>query len=650
MRPRFASVRRAVAAFLFILPVAASARAAAPDSVMVVGADTLFVAAPVEVVGAAAPAALPGALRPVGVRDRDDAASLPVPAVADLLGREPAVVTGSRQAWGVQTDLSIRGSTFEQVQMLLDGVDLGDPQTGHHLMNLPLSLHDVARLEVLPGHGSVLYGSGAFGGTVNVVPRRPARRTGGEVGVLGGGDGTWAVRGVVDVAGGGGDAPALAPRAPLGDRGRGLRLSAERFRTDGHQVDGQWSGRDADLATATARYLGAGERGEVDVFAGWADRRFGAQDFYAPVRSFEETRSVVLSARARTRVAGVVLEPWVAGRRHRDVFTLYRDDPDRYRNDHVTRRALAGLRAMRPVAGDWVLSGLVEGAYEDIDSQGVRGGAAGPALGVHHRRRASAAAEMSRTLAPVRLQAGARLDLRDGQAPRWNGSAAAAWEPRPAWAVHASAGTVMRLPTFTELYYEDPFNRGNPDLKPETGWAWDAGVRRDDGTWLLGVTWFERHERDLIDWARPAGADTVAWQVLNVAEATTRGVEARAAWRHGRGHRVEAGYQFLDREAELAAGAEAKYQLVAPRHHLTAAATAALPRDLAATVAVRHLERTGGDDAFRRYVVWDLRLAWRPARWTVTVDLLNLADRRYAETPGAIMPGRTLLGGVAREF
>jgi vitamin B12 transporter len=650
MHSRSASVRRAAAAFLLVSSVTAPALAAAPDSLVVVGADTLFVAAPVEVVGAAVPVALPGALRPVGVRDGDDAAALPVPAVADLLGREPAVVTGSRQAWGVQTDLSVRGSTFEQVQILLDGVDLGDPQTGHHLMNLPLSLQDVARVEVLPGHGSVLYGSGAFGGTVNVVPRRPARRTGGEVGLLGGGDGTWAVRGVMDVALDGDEtSAALDPRAPMGDRGRGLRLSAERFRTDGHEVDGQWSGRDADLATATARYLGAGDQGLLDVFAGWADRRFGAQDFYAPVRSYEETSSLVLSARGRTRVGGVVLEPWVAGRRHRDVFTLFRDDPDRYRNDHLTRRAMAGLRAMQPVAADWVLSGLVEGAYEDIDSQGVRGGATGPALGVHQRRRASAATELSRTLAPVRLQAGARLDLRDGEAPRWNGSAAVAWEPRPAWAVHASAGTVFRLPTFTELYYEDPFNRGNPDLRPETGWAWDAGVRRDDGTWLLGVTWFERHENDLIDWARPATVDTV-WQVLNVAEATTRGIEARAAWRHGRGHRVEAGYQFLDRTTELAPGVEAKYDLVAPRHHLTAAATAALPHDLGVTLTVRHLERTGGDDAFGEYVVWDLRLAWRPDRWAVTMDILNLADRRYAETPGAIMPGRTLLGGVTRTF
>jgi iron complex outermembrane receptor protein len=629
-----------------VLAAPAMAQVALTDSVIVVGADTLFVTEPIEVVGGRVPAALPGALRPVGVVDLDEAASTPLRSAADALAREPAVVTGQRQAYGVQGDLSLRGSTFEQVQMLLDGVDLGDPQTGHHLMDLPLALQDVARLQVLPGHGSVLYGSGAFGGTVNVIPRRPARGLAGELGAMGGPDGTWSLRGSLDLPLDGGASGLVDPAAPIGDRGRGLRLSAERFRTDGHEVDGQWSGRDADLATGTLRFLDAGPDRLTDLFVGYADRRFGAQDFYAPAMSHEETSTLVAILRSRHQLGEVALEPRLALRRHRDLFTLHRDDPQAYQNDHLTRRYLGGVRGSAPLTGAWILSGDLEGLYEDIDSEGIRDGAPVEALGEHRRRRTSAALELTRTLAPVRLQAGGRIDLRDRYRPRWNGSVAAAWEPRPTWSLHAAAGTVFRIPTYTELYYEDPYNLGNPALEPETGWAWDTGLRHDDGTWLAAATYFERHEDDLIDWARPAGSDA-PWQVLNVAEATVRGAELRAAWRHGRGHRLELGYQYLDKQAAFAPGTEAKYDLVTPRHHLLGSATALLPLHLDLTLFGRWLQRTGGEPDFREYAVWDARLRWTASAWAVTLDAFNLGDRRYAEVPGVVMPGRTLLLGAS---
>jgi len=626
-----------------------AAQDASPDSFIVVGNDTLFIMAPVEVAGDRVIAALPGVMRPVGVLDADDLAQQPLRSVADALANEPSVVTGQRQAYGVQSDLSIRGSSFEQVQLLLDGFDMGDPQTGHHLMNLPLAQHDIARLEVMPGHGSSFFGSGAFGGTVNVVPRRPALGFSGDVGALGGPDGTWALRGSVNVPLDGGSEPGLDPRSPIGNQGHGLRVSAERFRTDGHTVDGQWSGRDADLWSATARWLNTAPGRQDDVFVGFADRRFGAQDFYAPAQSYEHTTVLVGTARSRRQLGEVTLEPRLAARTHHDIFTLYRDDPSRYENDHQTLKVLGGIRAATPLGGAWNLSGDLEGVYEDIDSEGVRGGETGPALGQHVRRRGSAALELTRNLLPVSLQLGGRLDAWQGFKARLGGTASAAYAPTAAWSLHASAGSIYRLPTFTELYYEDPFNQGNPDLRPETGWAWDAGVRRDNGRWLASATYFERHEEDLIDWAREAGSDDV-WQVMNIAEGQVQGVELQGGWRHGRGHLVTVGWQFLEREADFAEGSEAKYDLLVPKHYLTGSGTLILPWNLLATLRGRWIQRTGGDDDFREYAVWDARLRWQPGRLAVTLDATNLGDTRYAEIPGAVMPGRMVTVGLEMAF
>ena len=326
-----------------VLAAAASAPAAAPavpepgvparpDTVpfVVVDGDTLPLTPTLEVVGARVPVALPGVVRSIDLLDEAELSRLPGRSVAERLQTVPAVVTGQRQQYGVQSDLSIRGSTFDQVQVLLDGFDVADPQTGHHLMNLPLGVHDVARLEVLPGHGSALYGSGAFGGTVNVVTRRPAGRTGGELGLLGGGNGTWSGWGSMDLVGRGGDT--------------GARLSFERFRTDGYDFVRDDStavtgGNDADTWTATGRFLDTSAEGESDLFVGYASRAFGAYDFYAPYPSWERTRNFTATARVNRRLGErLTVEPRFSFRRHEDRFVLIRTSPDTYINDHVTRR------------------------------------------------------------------------------------------------------------------------------------------------------------------------------------------------------------------------------------------------------------------------------------------------------------------------
>jgi iron complex outermembrane receptor protein len=624
-------------------PDSGLAAAAVADTVrfVVVDGDTLPLTPTLEVVGSRVPVALPGVVRGVDLLDAADLSRLPGRSVAEQLQAVPAVVTGQRQQYGVQSDLSIRGSTFDQVQVLLDGFDVADPQTGHHLMNLPLGVHDVGRLEVLPGHGSALYGSGAFGGTVNVVAKRPADRSGGELGVLGGGNGTWSGWGSLDLVGRGGDT--------------GARVSAERFKTAGYDFvrdDGTpvTGGNDADTWTATGRFVAASAKGESDLFVGYGSRAFGAYDFYAPYPSWERTRNFTATARVNRRLGErLTVEPRLSFRRHEDRFVLIRSNPDAYTNDHVTRRVAGELRTLVELGRGHGLAVGAEGVYEDIASRGVRGGQGAAALGDHLRRRVSVSAELDRHGAPLRWQLGGRLDARSSLAPHASGTAALSYDVHGPWTVRTSLGSIHRVPTFTDLYYEDPANRGNPDLKPEKGWAWDAGIEMAQDRWRGSVVYFERHETDLIDWARAAGA--TLWQVLNVADGRARGVETRLAWEAPRGHRVTAGWAWLERETSLTPGYEAKYALLAPRHNLTAAGTVVLPAGLAATVAVRYLERNDGPDDFRVAAVLDARLDWRSADgWFVAIIGTNLTDRRTMEVPGVPMPGTLMTGTLGHNF
>jgi iron complex outermembrane receptor protein len=648
MRRVFMNRSRAVvlAALVLFVPLAASGQEAAADTTapwarfVIHQGDTLWIADPLEVVGSRVPAALPGLVRTVSVVAEEELSRSPARSAAEALQMVPGVVVSQRQQYGVQSDLTIRGSTFDQVQMLLNGFDVSDPQTGHHLMNLPVGLHDIARMEILPGQGSVQYGAGSFGGTVNVVTQRPAERTGGEAALTGGGNGTWGVRGSLDLTGGGTTAG---------------RLSFDRFATDGYdvlQADGTsaWGGNDADTWAATGRLVSGDATSELDLFGGLAEREFGALDYYAPFPSVERTRTRLVTGLYRLAAGrNLTLEPRFFYRRHEDLFILRRDDPDAYTNDHLTRKMGAELRGIVALGERQALAFGLEGVYEDIDSQGLRDGTWGPALGQHLRRRGSAYLEIDDNQGRFRWQVGGRLDVRSDYAPRGTGTGAAAFGLTEVLTVRSSLGNLQRVPTFTDLYYRDPANVGNPDLVPEEGWTWDVGLELADGPWSGQAAYFERYERNRIEWARPVG-DSV-WRVLNIAEGTVRGVETGAAWRHGRGHRIGFGWTWLEKTSDLTAGYEGKYSLLVPRHVLTARGTAVLPLGLAWTVGGRYVEHSGGPDDFRHFFVLDSRLDWMIARgWFAAVTGTNLLDRRYEEVPGVQMPGILFTGTVEKVF
>ncbi len=91
----------------------------------------------------------------------------------DLLQLDPSLDLRRRAPAGVQSDLSIRGATFGQTLVLLNGRRMNDPQSGHHSLDIPLPFDAVQAVEVLRGAGSTLYGSDALGGAVNFIPVRP---------------------------------------------------------------------------------------------------------------------------------------------------------------------------------------------------------------------------------------------------------------------------------------------------------------------------------------------------------------------------------------------------------------------------------------------------------------------------------------------
>lgn len=122
-----------------------------------------------EVMSSRVPALYRESARVIQVITKEELAKAPVQSLTQLLEYALNVDIRQRGDYGVQADVSIRGGSFEQCLILLNGVKMNDPQTGHHNMNLPVDLQDIDRIEVLQGPAARIYGSNAFTGAINII-------------------------------------------------------------------------------------------------------------------------------------------------------------------------------------------------------------------------------------------------------------------------------------------------------------------------------------------------------------------------------------------------------------------------------------------------------------------------------------------------
>jgi len=196
-----------------------------------------------------------------------------------------------------------------------------------------------------------------------------------------------------------------------------------------------------------------------------------------------------------------------------------------------------------------------------------------------------------------------------------------------------------RLPTFTDLYYRDPANRGNAALRPETAWNYEAGAElRPGSSWRLQGALFHRRDRDGIDYASPSPAGP--WEAQNITRLNFTGAEASAAWRR-RAHVVEFSYTGMRAISSLPQGLFTKYVMNYPVHSGLIAWTGTTGK-ITARTRIGVLERR----ARSPYAVWDAALAWRGRRVSPFLQATNLSNTRYEEILRVPMPGRTLLAGI----
>src|SRR5690606_24992315 len=195
-------------------------------------------------------------------------AALPVSSIDEFLKYIPGIEVQMRGPAGSQADIVIRGGTFQQVLVVLDGIRINDPNTGHFSTYIPVTPSEIERIEILKGASSAIYGSEAVGGVIHIVTKTFAAKRGEEIKRVSGGIkvGEYGLFGANAGAG-------------INFGNTVVSLGVENLRSDGQPQRGTrgfFNNKSGSIAIR--RFIN--QQLDISIRAGIDDRSYGAQNFY----------------------------------------------------------------------------------------------------------------------------------------------------------------------------------------------------------------------------------------------------------------------------------------------------------------------------------------------------------------------------------
>ena len=559
--------------------------------------EKLYELGEVEVTGTRVPMTVSQAARMVTVLDRDDIAAVPAQSVNDLLKYAVGIDVRQRGDMGVQTDISIRGGTFDQITILLNGINICDPQTGHNAADFPVDISEIERIEVLEGPAGRVYGTSSLVGAINIVTR-PDLQSGMELRAEGGSYGFFEGGGHINLTKG----------------AFSNQFSGGFSRSDGFSRNA--AGRlNSDFKQAKAFYQGgyAHEKAEVRWHAGFTQKDYGANTFYSAKYDdqFEHTRKYYTAVQAETKGDVYRFKPSVYWNRSEDRFELVRNRPETVPFNYH-RTDVYGLNLNNTL--ETALGKTAFGA--EFRNEGVVSTTLGEPL--HFPEPAPGGGEytagLNRTnlsfhlehnilLRGFTLSAGVIAVKNTGNEMnfRFYPGVDASWQFARDWKLYASFNTSLRMPTFTELYYSVNGYKADRYLKPEEMKAYEIGVKYLTPGIRGTVSLFHYRGTNLIDWIKDLseGADA-PWQSVNHAKVNTTGVETSLDVSFDEMlHRtffirnLTVSYAYIDQDKKSEPDVQSRYALEYLRHKVVAQANLRVWRNLNLNVSYRWQDRMG---------------------------------------------------------
>ncbi|HPZ26017.1 MAG TPA: TonB-dependent receptor, partial [Kaistella sp.] len=432
----------------------------------------------------------------ITVVTRKEIENSPAKSVEEILVQFTGLDIRKRGGNGVQADISMRGSSFEQVLILVNGIRMNDSQTGHNSMSVPFDLASVERIEIVKGPASRRFGQNAYAGVVNIVTKPSSEDN-------------------VMISGEGGDYKTFS-------LGLGANFGTEKFsnffQANSETSAGYRHNTDYKINNVFYQHQYKLENGNLRFQAGIQEKKFGANGFYASPKAteqYEETQASIVSLALDKKFDKFNLNSNIYWRRGQDMYLFNREKPEIYRNMHIGNN----------------IGGEINGSYHS--SLGTTG------LGVELRKEFLASNNLGhreRLMTQVFLEhhfslIENKLNISPGiswanfsnEGNFFYPGIDVGFEFNENHKIYGNLAKVNRIPTFTDLYYVSKTESGNPDLRPENAVSAEIGYRFQQNNFLGKVSGFMRNSENSIDWVKKSPTDI--WKAENIGNIDTKGIE-----------------------------------------------------------------------------------------------------------------------------
>ncbi len=588
--------------------------------------------------------------RTVTVITRSEIAQAPAQSVQDLLKHISGIDVRQRGPNGVQSDISLRGGTSDQTAILLNGINLTNPQTGHYSFDIPINLSDIERIEIIQGPASLVYGASAFSGGINIITRKhPDEIIHADI------------QGGMHQLGG-----AEAGGALL------FQSSTHQLSAGYHSSGGYMENSDSKIFSSLWQSRFLTEESAIDFQVGFNDKKYGATTFYSGAYpdQYDNTQSLFAAIKGKTN-GKIKFIPQLYWNRHWDCFKLFRDGtpdiPSWYTGANNHRSDVFGFN----LNAQYTWKGGISNLGGEFRNEGIFSNVLGKPMEkpygeyTHSDNRSNISYFLDHSFLWKKITAGLgvlayyQTSVRENFNffPNFN----IAYQASGSLKFHASWNTAMRMPTFTDLYYKDKAQIGNPALLPEKSSAYEIGANYRNRFLRISLAGFYLQGRDVIDWVKKP--EDPLYQAQNLSKLDKKGIESQITMDWGavlpvmHKTRLNFSYTYINQSQDVK-NLESNYALDYLKHKFTAQLTHPLFKNVTVDWQFRWQDRMGkytryvnlqkeSEVAYLPYSILDLKIDWQLKDFiSIYVSASNLFDVAYHDLGNVPQPGFWALGGV----
>lgn len=557
--------------------------------------------------------------RTISIISSDMIEQSPATNLAELLQQEAGIDIRRQGVYGMQSDLYIRGGSFDQTLLLIDGIKVEDPQTGHHTLNIALPLEVIKRIEIIKGPAARVFGQNAFTGAINIVTKSNGDLKNNIGFQLGSYNQQHAA-------------------ATLGENlgNTNLMGHASVNSSDGYRYNTDFDNHNYFLKSSFNT-----NTNPIDVIATFSERKFGGNQFYAidAKEQYEETQSSLVGISTTMHRGNLKISPQLYWKRNQDMYLYIRNKPSVYRNLHISNKIGAQINAS--YSSSIGVTGFgVDVANVTMDSN---------RLGDRERWMGTLFLEHRFSLLDN------RLDITPGVAVNYFSEfdfnafpgIDLGYTINDSFRIYANAGYTYRVPTYNDLYYVGSRDIGNENLVPEKAISEEIGLKYFGETLSASVAFFNRDSDNLIDYTKENEADK--WQSNNLKSLNSHGIEFQLSSPFKIGEYAQnfnLGYTYLKEDLKAVRANYSKYIINSLNHHLTANVKTQFIKNLTQSIVYKFAERATGES----YSVVDVQVKLLISQLELTITGNNIFNTSYIETGIVPMPKGNVLFGLRAFF